>query len=573
MYLLSARWSARHDSRGRGVKDGWWKPGHDGGFTPVTVPNAFNASSRSAAGFRAGIHWYRVRFTLPDDPHASAWRIRFEGIGRRALVFLNGRYLGARGGAWLPSEIGARGIRQGDNELVIRVDGRARHSDLPPGDRLAGWWNYAGLLREVYLRRVGPLDLSDVQVTTHQSAGTARVDVRAVARNTTRTTRGARFESVLLTGPQDAAPRDTGAERAAVSVPAGARASLHTTFTIRDPQRWSPEHPSLYELQLALPGGQRTTVHFGVREWRRTRDGRVLLNGKPVLLRGASFHEQAAGHGAALTPLDRANLVTQLGSLGADFARAHYPPHPALLDAFDRLGIVYWAEVPVWRLRGEQLADGHAARALAMLGDMIRRDRNHASVMVWGAENETLRGGAAESSYLRKARALVRRLDPTRFLGAEAPISPLSQLGAALREVDALGFNEYLGWYGGHVSDIRRSFAAARAKFPGQAAFITEFGAEGSRPGPASHKGTFAFQKDFLARQLNALGRLRGVNGKLVWLLRDFVARPGWSGGDPHPRPPSSAKGLLHADGKPKPAFATVHDAFGPRVARAGGAR
>jgi beta-glucuronidase len=571
MYLLDSGWTGRADARDVGQRHGWWREGKDQGFAPVSIPNAFNANRRDSAGFHAGIYWYRERFRLQDDPLATSWRFRFEGIGRRALVYLNGRYVGAAAGAFLPSEVAATGVRPGDNELVVRVDGRPRGGELPPAGRPMGWWNYAGLLREVYLRRVAALDMADVQVTTRLNGAAAGVQVGALLRNTTRAPIDASLAPVQLKGPTDAAPRDVAAaEVQPATIPPGGLAHVRASFTIEQAKLWSPRLPSLYELTLRVAGGQRTTTQFGVREWRRTRGGRVLLNGKPITLSGASFHEQALGHGAALTPLDRAGIVSQLTRLGANLTREHYPPHPALLDAFDRLGIAYWEEIPVWRLRAKQLRSPLADRALAMLRATILRDRNHPSVMVWSVENETLRGGRAEAAYLQKARALVRGLDPTRFLGAAVPLEPVRALNPALRTVDALGLNDYLGWYGGRVSDVPRELAAVRSRFPHQALFATEFGAEADRPGSANEKGTYAFQRRFLLDQIAMLRRVPALNGMLAWILRDFLVHPGWRGGNPRPHPPRSAKGLLHADGRDKPAFDAVREAFA--AAHPGGA-
>src|SRR6185312_14501901 len=107
--------------------------------------------------------------------------------------------------------------------------------------------------------------------------------------------------------------------------PAGL-ATVSGSFEIPDPALWSPESPSLYTLKATLPGGQVTTVHFGVRQWSKSPDGRPLLNGRPLSLRGASFHEDTLGHGAALTAADEDTLAAQLTALGANFTRQHYPP-------------------------------------------------------------------------------------------------------------------------------------------------------------------------------------------------------------------------------------------------------
>jgi hypothetical protein len=262
-------------------------------------------------------------------------------------------------------------------------------------------------------------------------------------------------------------------------------------------------------------------------------------------------------------PADRDEIVRELQALGADLARQHYPPHPALLEAFDRAGIVYWEQIPVWRVRETQLrSQSYRSRALSALRGAVLRDRNHASIMAWSVSNETLRGGAGEGKYLRAARELLDALDPTRLFAADKALRPLSDLPASYRVLDAIGLNEYVGWYGGRNSQLSGDLANARARFPGQALFVTEFGAEANRAGPAARKGTYAFQQRFLAKHLGIISAAPFVNGALVWALRDFAVRPGWDGGNPRPNPPLSSKGVFRQNESPKPAARTIRRSF-----------
>ena len=314
----------------------------------------------------------------------------------RADVWLNGRRLGSHVGAYLPFELAAAGIHAGTNELVVRVDGRASANDIPPAGRSRGWWNYGGILREVYLRKVPRLDLGDPQVTATPGQP-AQVQFSARVRNATRRAL-----------PADAALEVSGPNGFSLSLPvsggdvaAGRLGRLQGSFQIPNAALWSPASPSLYLLKVRLPGGQVTEIHFGVRQWSKAADGRPLLNGKPLTLRGASFHEDTLAHGAALTPADESTIADELVALGANFTRQHYPPSPALLEAFDRLGIVFWEQIPVWRLRGSDLTSRPLNRViLDRLRQTVLRDRNHASVMAWSVENEVVRPGAQESRFL-----------------------------------------------------------------------------------------------------------------------------------------------------------------------------
>jgi beta-glucuronidase len=342
----------------------------------------------------------------------------------------------------------------------------------------------------------------------------------------------------------------------------GRLTNLETFVPIESPRRWSPEDPALYRLDVTVAGGQVTTTHFGLRDWAVDAQGRATLDGRPLSLRGASFHEETLNLGAALGAAERDQIVEELRALGADFTRAHYPPHPALLEAFDRAGIVMWEQIPVWRLRDRNFTRRLRREALSRLREAILRDRNHASVMTWSIANETLGGGARERAYVSAAIALARRLDPTRLVAADPSLRPLDDIPAHYGALDAIGVNEYVGWYGGATPELTGDLAVLRARFPAQALFVTEFGAEANRSGPASEMGTYEFQTQFMADHLRIIDASPELSGALAWVLRDFWVRPGWSGGNPRPDAPFNRKGLFDERGLPKPAFETVRERY-----------
>ena len=558
MYLLESGWSTRADPRGIGLRRRWQATTATAGFRPVSIPNAFNARDLSARSFRGRIQWYRVRFTLPDAADAVGWRVRFESVNVDATVWLNGSRVGHHRGAYLPFEFPLAGAKPGTNVLVVRVDSRGRALDLPPANRERGWWNFGGILREVYLRKITTFDASAPQVTADPGKP-ATVRLHVSVRNASRRPADLAYD-VTITGPGGVSLSRHGN---AGTIRSGGSEPIDGKFSITDPALWTPASPNVYELQLRVAGGQVTTTTFGIRRWSVSKDGHLLLNGKRIVLRGASFHEQTASRGAALTPADRNELVRELRAVGANFAREHYPPHPALLEAFDRAGIVFWEQIPVWRVTGEQLRRAAFRQAaLTALREAVVRDRNHASVVAWSVSNETLRGGAGEAAYFKAARKLLDRLDPTRLLAADKSLRPLNDIPSSYRLLDAIGLNEYLGWYAGRTRELAGNLATVRRRFPRLASVITEFGAEASRAGPASDKGTYAFQSRFLAAHLHVLDRSSGLSGALVWVLRDFAVRPGWTGGNPRPRPPILYKGVFTQRGTPKPAASVVRARF-----------
>jgi hypothetical protein len=567
MFLLDGAWTKRADPSDIGMRRGWFRPGADMGYRRTSIPNAFNARDYTRRSSAGRVEWYRATFTAPQAEGVAQWRFRFESVNVAATVWLNGKQIGYHRGAYLPFELAVKpnDLRSGENELVVRVDSRGSPNDLPPSNRPLGWWNFGGILREVYLRAVRSFDLSDLRVVAMPGEpATARIT--ATVRNMSATALPAPV-TLHVTGPgfDQTTTVDAG------TVATLQRKPIDTTVEIPAPQLWSPGDPTLYALTVDVPGGQRTTVHFGIRRWSVAANGRLLLNGTPLVLRGASFHEQTAATGGALGAAARTEIVRELQAIGANATRAHYPPHPALLETFDRAGIVFWEQIPVWRVRARQLRSTRfRATALETLRATVRRDRNHASVLAWSVSNETLRGGPGEVAYIRAARKLVDHLDPTRLLAADKSLRPLNDLPPSYRLLDAIGLNEYVGWYGGKTSQLPANLAAVHRRFPHQALVVTEFGAEANRAGPASAKGSYAFQRRFLANHLSVFGATPYLSGALVWVLRDFAVRPGWTGGNPHPRPPFLFKGLFTQSGSPKPAAATVRRSFDKTLRRQG---
>ena len=580
-YLVGGGWYARPDPRNRRLRAGLQRRAGLAGWSPVTIPNAANAKDFSARSYLGGVEWYRKDFRLPAAPARSRWLLRFESVNYRASVWLNGRLLGRHTGAYLPFELQARALRRsGVNRLVVRVDSRRGALDVPSlgrrrgGRFVGGWWNYTGILREVYLRRVDGLDLDDVSVRPRLGCPTcaATVTIDTLVRNL-----GGRARSATAEAQVNGTTVDLGSAR----VPPRRARRLRASVRIDSPHLWSTADPYLYPVRIILRetrGGrelQSYDLQLGVRSL-EVHDGRLLLNGSPVSLRGASLHEDDAQLGGAVTPASLGAQFDLLRDLGASMTRAHYPLSPLALELADRYGIVVWSEVPVYQMREALFRSDRVRRAsLRMLREMVLRDRNHPSVIVWSLGNEnTQKPGAGFRRYIREGKRAVRRLDPTRLTGLAVPGYPTVGRIGLYRSLDALGVNDYFGWYPGPAGSVGSRAALApyldsvHRYYPKQALFVTEFGAEANRAGPVTEKGTYEFQSDFLAYHLSVFATRPWINGALVWLMRDFRVKPGYDGGNPRPRPPVNEKGLVNLRGDRKPAFDVVRQSFAQTAGR-----
>jgi beta-glucuronidase len=568
-YLMDGSWYFRSDPLDQGLAQGFERQASLTGWTPVTVPNAWNATDLSDASQRGGVGWYRTDFRAPKTGRGVSWVVRFESVNYRARVYLNGQQIGSHEGAYLPFEVPADKIRtRGVNHLVVRVDSRRTETDLPPlidqdnGTPGGGWWNYSGILREVYLRKVDRVDISDflAQPRLPCRACPATVLLRVTLQNV-----GSHKQQVVF----HASVGGLAGHFRPVTIPGHRTRAVEAKVRIDNPRLWEPGDPQLYAVHAAATIRGRTVggwlAHIGVRSI-KVRDGRLLINGVPTTLRGASVHEEsvADGHGGALTPADQKSMFQQLLDLGATITRVHYPLPPAVLEMADRAGVLVWDEVPVYRL-GEDQLKLHSVqdKALADVRDMIARDQNHPSVLTWAIGNELpSRPDVGQEEYIKRAHALIKSMDDTRLIATDIagyPSIPKQEIFA--KYFTALGINDYFGWYpgpGGQLVDRGATgayFDQMHQFYPRTALFVTEYGAESNHDGPVDEKGTYEFQTDWTEYQNQVFDQHPFINGAIAWILRDFKVRPGWDGGNPSPQPPYNQKGVEDQNGNKKPVF------------------
>ena len=566
--LAGGTWLFRRDAEDQGLVAGFATDPSTAGWSEIRVPFAWNAGDDSPESQRGGVAWYRKDFRVPADLRGRDFSVRFESVNYRATVFLNGRELGQHEGASIPFELPASGLdRTGVNRLVVRTDSRRSNTDLPPmtdsevtGLPGGGWWNYGGLLREVYLRHYDSVDVEELLARPELDCRScsATVLVRAKLRNAGRRRVKVRFQARV--GRQAIDSRT-------VSIAPGRTREVRGKVTIDDPRLWELDRPYLYPVRAEATRDGRTlsaySTHIGVRKLDVDPEGRFLLNERRVRLRGASLHEDDPAVGAALSPRKRAALFGDLEALGANFTRAHYPLHPQFLELADRRGVLVWDQIPFYRIRESTMVLRSVRdKGIRYLRETVARDQNHASVMAFSVANELSRvPGPGQTAYLAAAVKVLEREDPTRLSALDIAGYPSVRLVRPYRQFDAIGTNAYFGWYPGPSGSVLNREVLGpyldqfHEYYPRQGLFVTEFGAEANRDGPAEEKGTFGYQSDLVAYHLGVYDSKSYVNGALVWLLRDFKVRPGWDGYNDRPEPPFNKKGLIDQNGVRKPAF------------------
>ncbi len=593
--LLGGTWYFRQDDAFVGESERWFDQDDLTGWIPITVPHNWNATD--ATFNRSSIGWYRKEFTLPRSPKKARhfWKLRFEGNNYRTEVWLNGKRLTLYTG-YFPFEVLLSNLREGRNTLVVQVSSLRSNTDLTHwrpaafnGYGTGGWWNFGGILREVYMRRVDTVDVEHVAALPRlrRVGGPAKVEVRTKLRNFTGKDRDVSL-IVSVDGQRLILDPET--------VPARGRRDLRTTVTIKRPRVWAPRAPQLYDMSVSAVTRRRVRgtyrplmrrelrgtykLSFGVRKIETRPGGGIRLNGKRLNLKGASIHEDDLQEGGALSPATRTQLLNRLKNLGATITRSHYPLHPAFVEALDRAGIMYWVDAPVYQVpTSNWVRSGVRKLALRAAILTVRTSINNPSVLTWSLANEPAEAGPNLGTYapslvryIREASEAVRELDDTRLVGLDRQ----SRVGEpyttdAHQYLDVLGVNDYFGWYRSvaenlpdlpatTTADLSGYLDALHAANPDLPLLITEFGAEATRSGPVEQKGTFEFQRRWVMDHLAIHASKPFVNGSIHWALRDFRVHQTWQGGAPdeYAQPPWHNKSLIEENNHRKPVFNAV---------------
>jgi beta-glucuronidase len=583
-YLLGGTWLYRPDVGNVGLRDGWWRDtASTEGWSPVTIPNSYNAGQLTQASMNGWVGWYRRDFTLPAGafnrhvPSADRrWIIDFESVNYSVTVWLNGHRLGAHEIGHVPFQFVLSHLKPGVNRLIVRVNNQRTAADFPPGPG-GGWWNFGGILDVVYLRPVQRADLDSVVIRPELSCArcAATIYEQATVRNLT-----SRTQRVKLAGRYG----DHRLNFGGAAIPPGGVWTPTATVRIGHPHLWSLFKPQLYEATDTLSdrsgqwlGGY--SWESGVRKIQLAPSGQLKLNGHRLSLRGVSIHEQTLSTGAALNVPQLQQLITWAQELGVGIIRAHYPLDPELEEMADRAGILLWSEVPVYQSKDAELRNrAWRKQALALLKDSIETNQNHPSILLWSIANELpVAPSSGQTTYVREAVAEAHKLDPTRPVGMAILNWPNTPCRSAYKPLQVIGVNEYFGWFdsGDGSNDDRDELSpyldSLRACYPHQALVISEWGYGGNRNGPVEDRGTYAYQINQIEFTMNVFASKPWLTGAIYFPMQDFAAKPGFDGGDPLGTPPFVDKGVIDQYGNLKPSFAVMQSIYRSTVQIAGG--
>jgi beta-galactosidase len=442
----------------------------------IEQPRSPDHPSGSAGGFFVGgTGWYRKTFEAPADWAGKRVRLEFEGAYQNAELWLNGRFLDEHPYGYTSFIVDLTPLLKSGarNTLVVRLD-----TSSAPHTR---WYAGSGLYRHVWLHVTDPVHLEPWGIAIQTPSVTDAAALVAVTAEIANTTAAARPVSiqwrVLDPDGREAARAETRASTEPESVTRAAQ-----TLQVPRPRRWSVDQPVLYRLETRLLGdaGEQDQIEipFGIRTFRFTPAEGFVLNDQPLLLKGGCVHHDCGPLGAQ--SLDRAEerKVEVLKASGFNAVRcAHNPPAPAFLDACDRLGMLVIDEAfDVWQME-KMPFDYHRHFNTWWqrdLDSMLRRDRNHPSIILWSIGNELIERGFPEGARIaRKLADHVRSVDPTRPVTAGIcdlwGAGPWRQLADLFAALDVCGYNYQVAEYEpDHAAHPERVILATES-FPNRA--------------------------------------------------------------------------------------------------------
>jgi len=579
---LDGLWRFKSDRLNLGMKRGYRRGRFGGALVRAPfVPRATQiAGTAGKANFKGGVGWYRTHLDVPAE---RRYAIRFESINHGAQVFLDGKRVATHKGEYLPFEVRARlkpGVR---HTLVVRADWRDPLAMKRDGwHRL--WWNYGGINRGVSIRPIGASELMHPYMNTRLEGGAAIVTMRVHVRNNAADRRVIGVRGTLTRGD-----RSVDVTFTPEPVSSTAATVLNGSVRIDDPELWSPKDPNLWELELEVPGESTYRARVGLRDVRAEGD-KLLLNGEPIRLRGASIHEDVYGRGDALAPADQDRLVAQLKKIGANATRSQHPLDVGLLERLDAAGVMVYLGVGptdapgAWTSRGAR----RVRVAKERVRTTVRQTALHPSIITWNLANEVAGRGHPKGQipYIDSMAAELQRTDPGRpvaldIWGAHPPRSE----SRIYRNIDMIGWTNYIGWYestdasaGRLRAAIVRRLASLRRIFPSKVIAVTEFGAEANGQNPTISPGGYAFQSHLLDLHLSTYARIPDLAGALIWNLRDFAVAPTFVGGSIKGQVPGIhivqgvvQKGLFDLRSRSKPSVKVVAGRFAAQAQADGG--
>ena len=475
----------------------------------MQVPGDWNTQD-ARLFFYEGSVWFKRTFNY-HPTNARRTLLYFGAVNYDAHVYVNGQKAGHHVGGFTPFNFDVTELlKDGENTVIVKVDNKRHAEDVPT--QIFDWWNYGGITRDVLPVRVAPTYVENYKLSLEKTSSSKKA-IRQISFQA-KLNKAEAGQIVTLNIPELKVKQR-------IATTADGTATL--TFKAKNLKLWSPEQPKRYRVELGLKDDILVdSIGFRTIE---TRGKQILLNGKPIFLKGISIHEEKPyGGGRANSTADAHTLLSWAKELGCNFVRlAHYPHNEYAVREAERMGILMWSEIPVyWTIAWTNPQT--YANAQRQLTDMIRRDQNRANVIIWSIANETPHS-AERDQFLSRLAQHARSLDNTRLISMAMEVTSASNYKNRLQDnmneyVDVVSFNQYIGWYR-DVNDAPKMTWEIPYDKP---VIISEFGggAKYGLHGAKNQRWTEEFQENLYQENCAMIDKIDGLAGTTPWILKDF---------------------------------------------------
>jgi beta-glucuronidase len=551
---LNGQWSIGYDPQRRGDSLGYEK-GKGPVGEPIYVPSCWDIQF-DRYDYK-GAAWYRRTF-LTEEP--GPCRLIFHAVSGQAVIFLDGKKLGDHYGSYTKFWFDISRLSAGEHLLVVKVDNEVNDRDTMPL-RFVDWFVWGGIYREVELEHFQSLSIDKIRIHSEWNQyQVSEVTVCAQIKNWT--DREIRDDFFLEIDSRKA-------KTLKAAIPAGGEQEIRVVLKDFKPLLWDPENPHLYTFRVGCSTDD-LYERTGFRKIETKKD-KVLLNGKEIFLKGVNRHNDHPELGYAVNPPLILRDMQILKDLGVNAIRgSHYPNDPVVLDYCDQMGFLFWEELAFWNHPAEALASPLLEqRALQMAREMIDRDANHPSLIVWGIQNESKSSSPEGRALFSKLASEMRRLDNSRLISFA---SACGRNDLCFDFLDVICWNMYPGWYDDDkpLDDLEDRFSAILKDIrkwliqngQDKPFWVTEFGAGallGETTFESGRRWTENYQQKLLENGIRGILRSQAVQGFFIWqfcdgrtnsLSRISIGRPRCF----------NNKGLVNEYRMPKLAYYTVRE-------------
>jgi beta-glucuronidase len=516
--LLNGRWSFTIDPYDACLRGNWWQEqdrDERGAFLPLDycfedweltpVPSCMNLQKPEYFWYE-GSAVYTREFPYYEEADKERVYLKVGAVNYEAFIFINRQFVGRHLGGSTPMFVDVTDflVKETDNEInrILIVTNNDRRPTRVPMHN-TDWFNYGGLYRDIGLIRLPKTFIDDTCVGLQKGSGFKKIDVK-----------------VSVDGPEQNGTATVKIAELGIKQDIEIKDGKGSIVLDTEPELWSPDNPKLYDVLIRY-ASDALTEKIGFREI-ATRGTDILLNGKAIKLKGISCHEESVVGGKTMTEAEIRENFALAKEMNANYMRlAHYPHTEKAARIADELGILLWEEIPVYWSIAFTNPDTYAD-AENQLCEMIKRDKNRASVVMWSVGNENA-DTDERLTFMRKLAAKAREADPSRLISAaclwnKEALRIEDRLADSL---DVMGVNEYFGWYNPHFDELVALFENSRANKP---IVITECGAGApfGEHGTKDQLWTEEYQENVYIQQTETVRKIDYVAGFSPWILYDF---------------------------------------------------